>query len=59
MKNLLYAMDSLESEPIEPILFVQQNIDANLREELSCLARVVEALFLSRRSVKRFFFGKL
>lgn len=54
MKNLLYAINSIENKRIEAIVFISKNMDNTLRKEFSELAEVVESTLMERKSLHWF-----
>lgn len=54
MKNLLYAINSLNGKKIEPIIFFSSSSYCKLKAEFDILAQVVEAPFMNKNSFQWF-----
>lgn len=51
MKNLLYAINTLEDSQIETIVFVPTDVSKTLADEFRSLTKVVEVSFMTRKSL--------
>jgi len=59
MNNLLYAIHSLDSRVVEPVVFMPKGVNKEIKEGFSRYAQVIEVSFLKSGSISGFVWNRL